>query len=410
MIESITIMNRLFWPRRLGGLENVLWQLTNTLAAQGTSVQVLTEQVDDAPADELAAQRLRVLRTPPVEFGRLWRVGELVQVRWWMRAIKAAPRTDWLWANEPTAAVAAILLGRGKDLIYRPVFCYAGMHHIAQTHPEMQRFTRSRIARALDRFAHHRARLVLTQSRNLQRQQQRWYSPRVNSIIIPNATTPPGPQQTTRDRFGLKADHFVIGFVGRPSDPCKDLPFLLSALTHAPLPDHARLMIVGDGEGMDTARDWVRRAGLEQRTVWTGNLHDTSPAYRAMDVLVLPSRFETFGNVIVEANVHGVPALGRRFCDHPDKPIYTACEELIDSGVTGYTVDPHDPADLSDKLHQLIDQPARAKQMGAAAASRHLAYRWSDVVARIEAALASNARPATPGPADPAVDLAPARA
>ena len=384
MSTSITVMNRLFWPLRFGGLEHVLWQLTNALADAGVHVQVLSERHAGAPADEYARDNLRVLRTPPVDFGRLWRVGELVQVRWWMRALASAPRTGWLWANEPTAAAAAIFAGRGHELIYRPVFCYAAMHQVAHAYPEMAGFKRRKLARLLDKLAYRRAHLVLDESRNLQRQQERWYGRRANLQVIHNATTPPRPEPSIcpRERFGLAPGHFVIGFVGRPGDPCKDLPFLLSALARRPLPAHARLLIVGGGDGLDTAQRWVRDAGLAAHTLWTGNLADPSPAYRAMDALVLPSRFETFGNVIVEAHAHGVPALGRRESVDPRRPIYTACGELIEHERTGYTVAPHDPADLADKLYRLIVSPGHAKLMGAEAQRRQQAYAWSAVVSR----------------------------
>lgn len=396
MTTSITVMNRLFWPRRFGGLEHVLWQLTNALADGGVSVQVLTEQVDGAPADEFARDGLRVLRSPPVDFGRLWRVGELVQVRWWMRALADAPRTGWLWANEPTAAAAAIFAGRADDLIYRPVFCYAGMHHVARTHPEMATFARRKLARLLDRFAYRRAGLVIDESANLRHQHERWYGQRPNVRVVHNATTPPtpAPPHCPRQRLGLDPGHFVIGFVGRPGDPCKDLPFLISALRQRPLPAHARLLIVGGGDGFEQAQQWVRDAGLAPHTRWTGNLADAGPAYRAMDALVLPSRFETFGNVIVEAHAHGVPALGRRFDDHPTTPIYTASHELIDHERTGYVVDPHDPADLADMLHRLLAAPSHAKLMGAQARRRQAAYAWADVVARYLDAM-GEPRPAT---------------
>lgn len=387
---SITVMNRLFWPRRFGGLESVLWQLTNALTDAGVRINVVTEHVDGSPNMEDARPGLSVFRHRPVEFGRLWRVGELVQVRWWIKALRTAPHTDYLWANEPTAAAAAILLGRAEDLIYRPVFCYAGMHHVSQTIPEMAGFARTRLARRLDRFAYRKAGLVIDESRNLQRQQQRRYGKRANTRVIPNATAAVhGFESATasREQLGLSPRHFVVGFVGRPGDPCKDLPFLIKAMTHRPLPDHARLLIVGGGDGLDRARQWVRDAGLDRHTIWTGNLEDTAPAYRAMDALVLPSRFETFGNVIIEAMAHGVPALGRRFNDLPTAPVYTASDELITHGRTGLTVHPHDPADLSAKLLTLIADPAQARAMGVKAARQQAAYPWATVVERYLEAL-----------------------
>ena len=119
----ITILNRLFYPRRFGGLERVLWQYANALADAGVQVHVITESVEGSPDQETIHDGLTVQRHTPVDFGRLWRVGELVQVRWWRKALAQSPQSDIVWANEPTAATAAIRSGLSDRLLYRPVFC-----------------------------------------------------------------------------------------------------------------------------------------------------------------------------------------------------------------------------------------------------------------------------------------------
>lgn len=382
MKPTITIMSRLFWPQLFGGLEHALWRLSNALIDQGAEISVLTQQAEGVPDDQVVRPGLRVHRVPPVEVGRLWRVGELLQARAWRQALRHAPPSGWLWANEPTAAAAAIRAGRAKDLIYRPVFCYDAMHRVAQTHPEMRGLRRTRLSRRLDRACYRRAAIVIDESDNLRDQQRRHYGDRPGVYTVRNGVAAPGPGYARREAFGLTPGQFVIGFVGRPGDPCKDLPFLIKALCARPLPSHARLLFVGGGAGLQQARRWVREAGLEHRTRWTGVLPDPSPAYRAMDVLVLPSRFETFGNVIVEAHAHGVPAIGRRRDADAPAPIHTACEELIDQARTGFTVDPHDPADLADALHRLIAQPALARAMGHAAASQAAQNTWHDTARR----------------------------
>ncbi|XAL98841.1 glycosyltransferase family 4 protein [Phycisphaeraceae bacterium D3-23] len=378
MKPKITIMSRLFWPRRFGGLEHVLWQLSNALVDLGTDLTVLAERVDGAPDEQKARPGLRIQRYAPVEFGRLWRVGELVQVRWWMKALRDAPPTGWLWANEPTAAVAAIRAGRAKDLLYRPIFCYDALHHVAQTHPEMQGLRRTRIARWLDRYAYHRADQVIDESDNLRDQHLQHYGERKCLHIVRNGVAPPRALPSPRETYGLDVDDFVIGFVGRPGDPCKDLLFLLRAMQQGTLPKHARLLIVGGGDGLEDARRGVRDAGLESRTVWTGALPDPAAAYRAMDVMVLPSRFETFGNVLLEAQSYGVPTLARRRDANAPAPIYTASEELINHGKTGKTVDPHNPADLARALQTLIANPDQARVMGANAANRQKKNTWHE--------------------------------
>lgn len=378
----ITILNRLYWPRRFGGLERVLWRFSNALADAGAHVHVVTESVEGSPNQEQPRDHLSVQRHAPVVFGRLWRVGELVQVRWWQRALAQAPPSDIIWANEPTAAIAAILSGHGSKLVYRPVFCYDGLTHAARTSPYMAPLARTRLARRLDRYAYKHAALVIDESHNLRQQHVRYYGRRSNTIVIPNPAQEPGTMLYPRERFGLSPHHFVIGFVGRPGDPCKDLPFLLKAMLFQTMPDHMRLLIVGGGDGIDNARQWVKNAGLEARTLWTGDLEDPSPAFHTMDALVLPSQFETFGNVIVEAQAHGIPALARGADFSSVPPVFTASDELIDNGETGFVVDPHDPAELGAKLLLLAVNPAFARDMGREAQARSRSFTWADAADR----------------------------
>ena len=382
MNPSITILNRVFWPHLYGGLERVLWNAANTFAERSIDVHVCCESHEGSPDHQVVRGGLTTQRHAPVQFGRLWRVAELVQVRWWRRVIASAPPSDWYWASEPTAAAAVIRAGLGHKLMYRPVFCYDGLTHVAKTIPEMAPLRRSLLARNLDRYAYKHAAVVIQQSHNIRAQHEHWYGPRHNALVVPNATDVPAPMQTNRERFGLSDHHFVIGFVGRPGDPCKDLPFLIDALKAQALPDHTRLLIVGGGSGFDTAQHWIKDAGLAPHTIWTGELPDPAPAYAEMNALVLPSRFETFGNVIIEAQAHGLPALARAAHFDEAKPVFTASAELIDSGVTGYVVDSHDPAELGAKLALMAANPAMAKEMGRVAQQRTASYTRADAADR----------------------------
>lgn len=380
MKPKITIMARQFWPSRFGGLEHVLWQLSNALVDEGADLTILTERRDDQPKTQSPRPGLRIGRMTPADPSRLWRVNDLIQVRWWMKALRHAPAEGWLWANEPTAAAAAILTGRGDRLLYRPVFCYDAMHQVAKTHPEMRSYARTPISRWLDRRCYRRAAVVVDESNNLHGQHRSFYGYRPDVYVLPNPTAQPETtaQACTRANFDLDADHFVVGFVGRPGDPCKDLPFLLSALRARPLSENGRLLIVGGGEGLDDAKRWVREHGLDGITLFTGAMENPAPAYRAMDALVLPSRFETFGNVIVEAMAHGVPVLGRQRDAAAKAPVYTASSELISDRQTGFVVDPHDPRDLADALHYLADHPVEARVMRIRAAVDATRETWQD--------------------------------
>ena len=70
-----------------------------------------------------------------------------------------------------------------------------------------------------------------------------------------------------------------------------------------------------------------------------------SAAIQQSDVLILYSRFETFGCVLIEANACGVPVIVSNL------PVF---HEIIEEGVNGYFVEGDNPAALSEKLKEFI--------------------------------------------------------
>jgi glycosyltransferase involved in cell wall biosynthesis len=80
-------------------------------------------------------------------------------------------------------------------------------------------------------------------------------------------------------------------------------------------------------------------------------------------VLAFPTDQDTFGYAVLEAMAAGVPVVASRI---------TAIPELVDDGVTGLLVDPHNADELDTALGRLVDDPARRATMGAAARHRVL--------------------------------------
>jgi len=101
-----------------------------------------------------------------------------------------------------------------------------------------------------------------------------------------------------------------VGFLGRV-DPKKNLDLLIDAV--AQLPDHVRLVVAGDGPADLVKRLRQRADGLELsgRVDWLGFIEprDRTRFLEDLDLLAMPSRFESFGLSAAEAMLHGVPVL-----------------------------------------------------------------------------------------------------
>jgi len=138
----------------------------------------------------------------------------------------------------------------------------------------------------------------------------------------------------------------------------------------------ARLLLVGGGPLEASLRRAVRRLGLADSVVLTGPVAPAElPAYfAACDVFAMPCRtrragldVEGLGMVFLEAAACGRPVVAGTSGGAP---------ETVREGVTGHVVDPRSPAAVAATVADLLDDPDRARAMGAAGRS-WVEERWS---------------------------------
>jgi alpha-maltose-1-phosphate synthase len=98
-------------------------------------------------------------------------------------------------------------------------------------------------------------------------------------------------------------------------------------------------------------------------------------AYQEASLFVMPSLYEPFGVVFVEAMAHRLPCIGARNCAMP---------EIIEEGKTGYLVPVNDPNALAERIIHLLGRPALLGSMGDAGYQRYSShYTWDQVAARM---------------------------
>jgi glycosyltransferase involved in cell wall biosynthesis len=133
----------------------------------------------------------------------------------------------------------------------------------------------------------------------------------------------------------------------------------------APRVPGAKLVLVGAGTMTDVPRRLVE--DLPAQTEWVERLSSPEVA-RALDestLLVLPSRSEGMGRVVVEALARGRPVLGARV---------GGIRDLIEDGVNGILVPPGDTEALADALVALLDNEDEVESL--AARARDSAVPW----------------------------------
>ncbi|MDE3136081.1 MAG: glycosyltransferase [Acidobacteriota bacterium] len=194
---------------------------------------------------------------------------------------------------------------------------------------------------------------------------------------VDEARYAPGPCASRRARelrlrLGIPDGVPVVGYVGRLTRD-KGIPELARAyynLRHS-FPD-LHLLLVGDFEKGDPI-DPVLRRSIETHPgiSLAGMVHDVSPYYHLLDLLLLPTLREGFSNVVLEAHAAGKPVVATRA---------TGVVNAVIDGENGILVPVGDSMALSEAVTCLLRDPALAARMGSAGRRRVLLhFRQQDV-------------------------------
>lgn len=206
---------------------------------------------------------------------------------------------------------------------------------------------------------------------------------RVIAPGVDHAFFAPGDRRQARRALGLAEGGPLLLFVGR-LQPLKGADVALRALARLKAVPDARLVVVGGPSGprgdvhVAELQRLVVELGLGERVRFVApQPHELlSSFYRAADVCVVPSRSESFGLVALEAAACGTPVVAAAV---------GGLTTLVDDGVTGLLVDPADADAFATALDAVLGDPARARRMALAAATRAGTYTWRRAAAQLRA-------------------------
>ena len=155
-----------------------------------------------------------------------------------------------------------------------------------------------------------------------------------------------------------------------------DLVLKAFAQARAVVPDAQLLFVTNDAIPSNLPRKGVKVIS----SIW--DRKEFLKLYSMADVLVSPSRLETWGDVILEAMAFGLPCIG---------VIGQAMEEIIRNGETGLLIPPEDVTALADAFIRIFQHPLLCRQMGQE--GRHIIaeeFTWNNVVNRLMPILESS--------------------
>lgn len=227
----------------------------------------------------------------------------------------------------------------------------------------VSRFTVARAARAIALTRHEAAHLV-----SLGIEEER-------IAIIPNGVDlgefgGVRPARTSKPKVtGL--------FVGRLEPHQKGLEPLVRSLAILPRSVGFELRIIGeDWGGAALVRRLASELGVDDRITLVGRVprENLLREYAAADLLVMPSLFEPFGIVLLEAMASGLPVVASRVGGIP---------EVVVDGETGLLVEPGNASEIASAVLRLAESPGLRARMGARGRERARSYSWDVLVPRV---------------------------
>jgi UDP-glucose:(heptosyl)LPS alpha-1,3-glucosyltransferase len=279
-------------------------------------------------------------------------------------------------------SVHAAWLEKGGSVVSRGVPVPAAARRLLLRHQVLLRLEH-------DYFANHRPRLVICESPREMEDLARIYGVPVEIMrMMPPSYDGSLFSTERRDQLrdemrtaiGATRDDIVVLMVANEWHR-KGLGVVIEALARLP-GRRLRIDLVGPRDPVDY-RPIAARVGLADRLNWHGASSDAGRFYAAADIFVLPTVYEPFGNVIIEAMATGLPAVVSKLA---------GAASSIDHGTSGLVLDdPRDVDELAANLKLLLD-PDRRAAMGAAAAIAVEGYKSRHVLGRLDSLIFGDSR------------------
>ena len=144
-----------------------------------------------------------------------------------------------------------------------------------------------------------------------------------------------------RRKLGTEKNDFVIGFVGRlvKIKGCTDLIKAVNLLVKKN--KKIKLLVAGEGSEKNELVNLTKEFNLEKNVRFLGYVEDIKGFYNCLDVVVIPSHWESFGIVGLEAQAMGVPVIASNV---------EGLNEIITDKETGMLFKPKNEKDLAEKI------------------------------------------------------------
>lgn len=181
-------------------------------------------------------------------------------------------------------------------------------------------------------------------------------------------------RQQIRRQHNIADTDIVVLFVGMNFD-VKRLEMVIRGIAaiEPPKRSEIKLLVVGKDKPAPYIQT-ARNLGIQDQIIFAGVTREVEKYYHAADIFAMPSRYDTFGLVVLEAMVSGLPVIISR---------KVGAKDFVEPGLNGFVL-PKNPSagDIAAALTTLLDRDRRMT-MGKNARSSAIGQTWDRVVNKL---------------------------
>ncbi|MBU0499764.1 MAG: glycosyltransferase family 4 protein [Gammaproteobacteria bacterium] len=341
---QLTLVRQKYTP--FGGAERFVSRALEALAAKGVDIRVVARSWS-------GESRFTLERCAPFHIGRLWRDASFGRAA----CRRLSRQTSGLVQSHERIPCCDIY--RAGDGVHRE-----WLRQRARLRGDWSdRLTRLSpyhrfLLRAEERlFASPRLKAVICNSRMVRAEIQEWFGlaeerlPVIHNGVDTGRYHPRLKEEyrvPLRRQWGIAEDAPLFLFVGSGFER-KGLDAALRAMTCLDEP-LSRLLVVGKDSRTRHYRNFSIRLGLEGRVIFAGPQKDVRPFYGAADAFLLPTLYDPFPNVVLEAMASGLPVI---------TSYKSGSRDIINEGINGYCCDALNVDALAGRMTALLDPGTR---------------------------------------------------